>query len=148
MFDQADLAECIDRIEPGDLGGTLAGIDRKHDGDQSAHDVSVGFAFEDQDRIVRIARRLGGEPDLAGAALHLVFAGAFGFRHLGQGLAEFDHIAVAILPFVEEGEVVDDLVKRGHGPVRLSAPSGGALRRSRSMPVLRSSAVLTVPGSS
>lgn len=54
---------------------------------------------------------MGHEPDLAGTALNLILARPRDFRHLGQVFAKFDHIAVAIFPFVEKCKVVDDLVK-------------------------------------
>ena len=58
------------RVGRSDLAGAPAGKQRKHDGDQSAHDVGVGIALES--RRDRCRPDAGVQPDLADAALHLV----------------------------------------------------------------------------
>src|SRR5215218_5047553 len=55
-----------------------------------------------------------GEPDLAGAALDLVFGGMLGLRHRIECAAEFDHVPVAVVPVVQQCKIVPDLVDR-HG---------------------------------
>ena len=55
------------------------------------------------------------DPHLADAAAHLVGVGAGAFGEFGQFAAEFDHIAVAVFPIVEEGEIVADGVERAQG---------------------------------
>ena len=114
MLDEADRVERVDGVEGRDLGGALAGIDGEHDGDEAAHDMGVRIAFEGHDRIRTVAG-MADEPDLAGAALHFVGRRALVLGEIGQRLAEFDDEAVAVLPFFQEGEVVDDLLQRGHG---------------------------------
>ena len=52
------------------------------------------------------------EPDLAGAAAHLVGLRAQRVGQRRQRAPELDHIAVAVLPVVEEGEVRADGVER------------------------------------
>jgi hypothetical protein len=116
MLHQPDLRKHVECIEPCNFGGGLAGIGGKHDRDQPADDMGVGIAFESHQRIVGIAIRMGNEPDLAGAAHHLVFGDLLVVRQIRQRLAEFDHIAIAVFPIIQEGEVVDDLVEGCHGP--------------------------------
>ncbi len=63
----------------------MAGIDGEHDGDEAAHDVGVRLAFEGQHRVRAGIGHMADEPDLAGAALHLVFGGALFLRQIRQG---------------------------------------------------------------
>ena len=99
-----------------DLARALAGIEREEDRDQPAHDVGVAVALEGQRRAVGAVRlHVGHQPDLAGAAAHLV---GLGVRRLGerrQVASELDHIAVAIVPLVEQLEILNDVVDIGHG---------------------------------
>ena len=56
------------------------------------------------------------QPDLAGAALDLVGVAVRLWGQRGQHAAEFDEVAVALLPIVQKFEVRDDLVDGGqHG---------------------------------
>src|SRR3981081_1541778 len=57
------------------------------------------------------------EPDLAGAALHLVGGGMLGFRHRGQRAAEFDDVPVAVVPIVQQRKIIPDFVDRPRVPV-------------------------------
>src|SRR5260370_3591997 len=57
---------------------------------------------------------LGVEPDLAGAALHLVDVVPRLLRKRIQVPPELDDIAVAIVPIIEKREIVDDFLDR-HG---------------------------------
>ena len=52
------------------------------------------------------------EPHLAGTATDLVSVRAAGLRQGGQAPAELDHVAVAVLPVVEEREVGADRFER------------------------------------
>jgi len=101
-------------VDGEDLAGTAAGKQRQHDRHQATHDVGVGIAGERDHRIgARSALRL--QPDLADAAADLVGVGA---RRLGERrkiLAELDDVAVAVFPFVENGEVFADRFYRSHG---------------------------------
>src|SRR3954470_20399001 len=93
------------------------------------------------------------QPDLAGAALDLVGV-AVRFRgERGQHAAEFDQVAVALLPIVQEFEVRDDLVHRGqHGVLRQASGTAshiGARGRPGDWPRRRDARrVLPVPGTS
>src|SRR6185369_14060991 len=111
MLAQAQTVEYRDRVGRKDFARRPAGIEREQDRDQAAHDVGVTVADE-------LDLRAGGavwpdvarEPDLAGAALNLVGVGALRLRQRLERAAEFDHIAVAIVPIIEEREVFGDLV--------------------------------------
>src|SRR5262245_12755376 len=89
--------------------GGLARIESKQYGDQPADDMSVTVADEAQARDAVVLANGRGEPDLAYAALHLVGGAAF---LLGQRLqlpAELDHVAITVLPILEEFEIGNDL---------------------------------------
>jgi hypothetical protein len=117
---QSQPLEQFDRIGRQDLARRLARIERKQDGDQPAHDVRIAVAREVQERTGRaVALHFAREPHLAGTALHLVRFASLGLRQRRKAAAELDHIPVAIVPIVQQGEILDDLVDR-HG-------SGGAV---------------------
>ena len=93
--------------------GVLARIDREQDGDQAAHDVRVAVADEGQHRARRAVRLdvVASQTWLAQPCTLLASrAVAFGKRR--ERAAELDDIAIAIVPLVEQGEIVDDLVDR------------------------------------
>src|SRR5436305_8504297 len=88
----------------------------------------------------RFARALAGkfsrQPDLTGATLHLVGGGVLGLRHRIQRAAEFDDIPVAVVPVVEQREIIPDFVYCRHlggmspcetyiGPRRCESEFGG-----------------------
>src|SRR5271165_5949679 len=54
----------------------------------------------------------GGEPDLAGATLDPVRVDMRLRRKQSERTAELDDITIAVVPFVEQGEVVADLIDR------------------------------------
>ena len=111
MLGEAEFGEDRHGIGCDDVLRSVAGIERKRQRHQSAHDMGVAVAAKRQDEtILRFLRDPRFEPNLAGAAAHLigVIIGV-----LVQGLeraAKFDEIAVAILPFVQEFEIADDLL--------------------------------------
>ena len=95
----------------------LAGIEREQDRDQPAHDMGVAVAGEGQHRARRAVRLdRGRKPHLAGAALHLVGVAARGLRQRRQRAAKLDQIAIAVVPLVQQGEILDDLVDRRSVP--------------------------------
>ena len=105
----------------------LAGIEREQDGDQAAHDMGVAVAGEAQHRAGRaVGQHRGREPNLAGAALHLVRFAAVPLGERGERPAKLDHIAIAVVPLVEQGEIVDDFVDRRHGLGRGHGPPHSA----------------------
>lgn len=103
--------------------------------------MRVGFALERHDRILGPVFGVADEPDLAGAALHLVGGRPLVFRQVRQRLAELDHIAVAILPVLEEGEIVHDFVKAGHRIRPLSLRLAYRRKQRRFEPARKKNAV-------
>ena len=48
--------------------------------------------------------------------LHLVLGGMLGLRHRIERAAEFDDVPVAVVPFLQQLEIVPDFVDRHRGP--------------------------------
>src|SRR6516164_1437459 len=80
------------------------------------------------------ALRLGCEPHLAGAATDLVLVRAVGLGKWGQAPAEFDHVAVAVLPVIEEREVGADRFERHAIAVGASVPVMDRLQTEKLVP--------------
>src|ERR1051325_2007618 len=115
VFAQAKLVEQRDCVALEDLARVFAGVEGEQDGDEPAYDVGVAVACEGEHRSARAVRLdAGREPHLAGAALHLIGLGARGLGQRRKLAAEFDYVTVAVVPIVEDGEIVDDVVDR-HG---------------------------------
>ena len=55
-----------------------------------------------------VRAHLGLEPDLAGAALHLVASLRAALRNRRKRAAELDDVAVAVVPLVEQREIVEN----------------------------------------
>ena len=107
-----------DTVSVGFSPAVLAGVrdtdEREQHSDQPAHDMGVAVAEIGQHRLALVvALELARQPDLAGAALHLVGVVAVGVGKGRQRAAELDQIAVAIVPLIQQREIVDDLVDRG-----------------------------------
>src|SRR5262247_322789 len=85
--------------------------------------MGIAVAAEREDRAAPAVRTHGrGEPDLAGAALHLVPLGAVALGQRREAATELDDVTIAVVPFVEQRKIVDNLVEgrrvgrgRGHG---------------------------------
>src|SRR5215203_4226515 len=75
--------------------------------------MGVAVAVKSKDRTAAAIRFDGRrEPHLAGAAPHLVGFVARGLRQWRQGAAKLDQIAVAVVPLLQEIEILNDLVDR------------------------------------
>ena len=70
----------------------------------------------------------------AGAAADLVSVRAVGLGEGGQAPAELDHVAVAVLPVVEEREVGADRIERHPIAVGASAPVMDRLQTEKLVP--------------
>ena len=111
------------RVQPG--------IERMQDRDQPAHDQRVRIAGEVEARARAFAVDPRHDPDLARAALDL------GRRHPQRRVerrhrpAELDHVAVAVLPVVEELEVGGDRLEAFSGQAGSDPVSPPRCRRSR-----------------
>src|SRR6476646_6720436 len=136
VLGQLETPEHHLRIDPNDLVRAPARVDRKEDGDQPAHDMGVAVALE-----AEAQRGPGGgaidlsrEPDLTGAAANFVRLRSRSSRQWRQGAAELDHVAVAVLPVIQELEVREDVLER-HGSCSSSATEDTMSAAPASAPV-------------
>lgn len=119
MLFEAEFAEGRYRVSRENGFGRAVGEQRYGDGDEPADEVRVAVAAKMEDRAPLIVlARLALEPDLADAAAHLVDVVVRRFGQRLERTAELDDVAVAILPLVEEGEIVTDGVNRGQRRAR------------------------------
>src|SRR6476646_844053 len=93
-------------------------------------------ALEDEARRGPVGRAidLGREPDLTGAAANSVRLRSRRFRQWRQGAAELDHVAIAVLPVIQEPEVREDVLER-HGSCSSSATEDTTSAAPASAPV-------------
>ncbi len=91
--------------------GPLAGIERDQQRDETLDDVGVGIAGEFQPAVD--AARI--EPDLAGAASHLVRVVPLLLRIRRKGAPEIDEVFVTLVPVVQKRKIRNDVVKPRHG---------------------------------
>jgi hypothetical protein len=76
--------------------------------------MRIAVAAKMQDRLAgRVAAALAFEPNLADAAANLVGVAMRGRAQRLERAAEFDDIAITVLPVVEEGEIGADGFDRG-----------------------------------
>src|SRR6202022_2153089 len=117
MFAKSEFVEHRKGVGCKNLPRRVPRIQCQQDRDQSAHDMRVAVAQIVQQRFVGSAAvDLLCEPNLAGAALHLVYSGMPGFRHGIQRAAEFDDIPIAVVPIVQERKIIPDFVDRHRVP--------------------------------
>jgi hypothetical protein len=112
MAGEADLAQGLDRVGLQDLGRPAVVVELHQHRDQPFHDEGVAVGPEMQVRLAVDPVHVVGEPDLRHAAFDLGLFGLLRLGHRLELLAEVDDIGVAVLPIVEEGEIVDQLVHR------------------------------------
>src|SRR5271167_375748 len=98
--------------------------------------MGVAVALEDEARRGPVSRaiHLSREPDLTGAAANSVRFRSRRFRQRRQGAAELDHVAIAVLPVIQELEVREDVLKR-HGSCSSSATGDTTSAPPASAPV-------------
>ena len=108
MLFEVKRAQRLCCIDGQDFLGRFAGIDGKENGNQSAHDVRITVTDE---RETATAMHCRGKPNLANAAFHFGAGVPFSIGQRVQLPPELDHVAVAILPIVEQLEVGEDLVE-------------------------------------
>src|SRR5271167_216337 len=84
--------------------------------------MGVAVALEDEARRGPVSRAidLSREPDLTGAAANSVRLRSRRIRQRREGPAELDHVAIAVLPVIQELEVREDVLER-HGSCSSSA---------------------------
>src|SRR5665213_1965808 len=117
MLAEAEFVEHRYGVGIEDLPRGVAGIQRQQDRDQPAHDMGVAVAEIVQERLIGgAAVEPPGQPDLAGAALHLVGLRMLGFGHRVERAAEFDDVPVAVVPIVQQRKIIPDFVDRHRIP--------------------------------
>eukprot|EP00903_Cladosiphon_okamuranus_P018540 g17063.t1 len=119
-------------IDAADLRDGQIVVQRTQHGDQPPHDHRIAFAVEPEGAAVDLRE----QPDLAGAAVDLV--GGHFQRQVQRvhRLAQFDHVAIAVFPVLEELEIFDNLFEcgLGHGLSYVLGQSCGRIRDSRINP--------------
>src|SRR6185503_114326 len=92
--------------------------------------MGVAVAVEGQKRAGgAIALDMSDQPHLARATAYFVGLDMRGLRQRRQIAAEFDDVAIAVVPLLEQREILDDVVDRGHNVwASLSAGYIGAIR--------------------
>src|SRR5262249_24762367 len=87
---------------------------RKQDFNQSTHNMGVAVASEREHwPACAIGLNHRREPDLAGAALHLVGVGTGAFRQWLERTAKLDDVPITVVPFLQQRKILDDFVERG-----------------------------------
>ena len=100
----------------------FVGIQSEQNRDQPADDMSVAVTPKRENRSAGAVGPHGTrEPNLAGATLDLVLINMRLGRKRSECTAELDDVPIAIVPFVEQGEVVADLVDRHNARASASA---------------------------
>src|SRR6266487_714146 len=110
VFAQSQTIEQGDRVGRQDLDGLLAGDGREQDGHEPPDDVSIAVATEGEHGLVVIETHGRCQPHLTGAALNLVRLGAVKPGQRVHAAAELDDVAISVVPFVQQSEVVDDVI--------------------------------------
>src|SRR4029077_14406002 len=134
VLGQLETPEHALRIDPNDLVRAPARVDRKEDGDPPPHDMGVAVALEAEARRGAGAIDLGREPDLTGAAANFVRLRSRRFRQRRQGAAELDHVAIAVLPVIQELEVREDVLER-HGSSSATGDTTSTAPASAPVPI-------------
>src|SRR6516165_104526 len=101
--------------------------------------MGIAVAVEGEYRTTGAVRlHVREQPDLAGAAAHLVGLVVSTFRKRRQSPSKFDDIAVAVVPLLEQREILNDFINRGHNRLYKRGPRNGQNRMSRSLrPAIR-----------
>jgi hypothetical protein len=116
MLLKAKGAKGAKRVDGKNPRRRLVGEKGDRDGDQPSHQMRVAVAAIMEDHFARGAfSRLALQPNLADAAPHLVHAVMRRLAERLERVAQFDDVAVAILPIVEGGKIFADCFNRRQG---------------------------------
>ena len=106
MLFQAQFAERRQSVGGENLVRGAVRVERERDRHQAANEMRITVAAKVKDRpAIRVRARLALDPNLAHAAANLVGVVVSGFGQRFERAPEVDHIAVAIFPLVQKGEV-------------------------------------------
>src|SRR5215475_8775765 len=112
------------RVDIKNVAGAISRVEGEQNRDQAAHDVGVAVAGETQNRLALCAPfDVGQQPHLARAARHLVGLGPRPLRQRFECAPQFDHVTIAIIPLIEQGEVRGDFVDLHDGPRWVTLPT-------------------------
>jgi hypothetical protein len=119
---KSELVEHGERVgcEESRCGVSLAGIEREQDRDQPAHDMGVAVADDSSAPALAVRLRsshtwLASQTWLAQPCTLLSShsssrSNAIGLRHRRQRAAEFDDVPVAVVPILQQLEIIPDFV--------------------------------------
>src|SRR5262249_24025215 len=142
---QSQSIEQPDRVHGQNVARRLARIKCEQDGDETPHDMGVAVAGEGQHRPGgTVGADRGDEPNLTGATLNFVGFRSCGITNGSQSPPELDDIAVAVVPVVEQGEIISNLVDGRHqlsGRVLGVQYPGGATAGSATLTIHKSYSV-------
>lgn len=109
---EAEFAKKAMRIGSEDFLSGSVGIKRERNSQKAAHQMRIAVAAVVKRLLARCVRaRIQLQPDLADATAHLVGVIVSGLAQRFERTPEFENIAVAILPVVQEGEIAANRVK-------------------------------------
>jgi hypothetical protein len=106
MLFESQFAERRQGVRRENLVRGTVRVERERDRHQAANEMRITVAAKVKDRpAVCICPRLALDPNLAHAASNLVGIVVSDFGQRLERAPEFDHIAVALFPVVQKGEV-------------------------------------------
>src|SRR5262249_53057324 len=112
-----EAVEQRQRVDIKNVAGAISRVEGEQNRDQAAHDVGVAVAGETQNRLALSAPfDVGQQPHLARPARRLVGLGPRPLRQRFERAPQFDHVTIAIIPLIEQGEVRGDFVDLHDGP--------------------------------
>jgi hypothetical protein len=113
MLFESQLAERRQRVRIENLVRGAIRVERERDRHQAANEMRIAVTAKMKDGpAIGIRQRLALDPDLADAAANLVGVVVSGFGQRFERTPEVDHIAIAIFPIVEKGEVLANRFNR------------------------------------
>jgi len=105
-------------VQGQDFARRSVRIERQSDGHETAHEVRIAVAAIMKHGLARRIRAFAQfEPDLTDAAANLVRVIMRGLGERFERAAEFENIAIAIFPVVEEDKIAPNRIKTCQGGV-------------------------------
>src|SRR5690606_32329579 len=129
-----------------DFTGSFAAEQRHHDRHQPAHDMRVRIAAKSDDRIGAISD-FRVEPNLADAAAHLMRLVPSRLGKSRQGAAEPNEVTVALLPVVQEGEILANAFYAGHHASHIVAMAASVTEKCPNLLSFPGAMLHALPGS-
>jgi hypothetical protein len=128
MLFETQFAEDAESVGRQDFLRRTVGIERDGDRHQTANQMGIAVAaIMQKDASVGGVARFALKPDLTDAAAHLIDVVMGGLVERLERASQFDDIAIAILPLVEEGEIGANGVDRMQRRARVQGRKGSRL---------------------